>query len=81
MDLLFGLGCGCAFARWFGGVRPALHRAEIFAKVVENRLALSYRGVYTVRNTRAAPLVRKDNAHQGRVFYCPQTAVEGRLCR
>lgn len=35
-----------------------------------NLVAFDLRSAYNPTNTRAAPLVRKDDAHQGRVFLC-----------
>ena len=43
------------------GYRTALRGEKI--------LAFSRSLLYTVINTRAVPLVRKDDVHQGRVFY------------
>jgi len=44
----------------------------------QKHLAVAGRISYTVLNTRAVPLVRKDDAHQGRVFYfrLPSTCEE-----
>jgi hypothetical protein len=36
---------------------------------IGNSVASGLRSAYIPTNTRAAPLVRKDDAHQGRVFH------------
>ncbi len=48
-------------------------------KVGTNGIALSQGLVYGSSNTRAAPLVRKDDAHQGRVFYCAYRPIKPTL--
>lgn len=50
-------------------------RIDLYDKMValliipQKHLAVVGRISYTLINTRAVPLVRKDDAHQGRVFY------------
>jgi len=48
--------------------------------IFKNDLVFSARWLYSSINTRAAPLVRKDDVHQGRVFFCLKFLVAfGRL--
>lgn len=44
---------------------------ELTRCLMEKALAFGGTLSYTVLNTRAVPLVRKDDVHQGRVFYLP----------
>jgi hypothetical protein len=48
---------------WLGARTPAQHCANILVPWPFNALLLV--------NTRAVPLVCKENAHKGRVFFCP----------
>jgi hypothetical protein len=50
-------------------INPAIHKRGWYKVFSAYPLALSTKIVYYTFNTRAVPLVRKVNAHNGRVFY------------